>query len=368
MSATESRPGNHVSQAAPPKANPKDSMKSTWRFGDRSQWTAYHWVVELMGLYHWDPKRPVPVHEKSDKVPYVPQWTAHGWILFHAAVPLAIHQAWASATGTNMPALLAVVYYTAAFLAVVVLELREIRRLGHAHGFLDGDVHDRDGIPDIGVARVVMAGPKTAGGRMAMAVLLTYRVSESPADVMSSWNWWAWLFFQIGLYGIVLDFWFYWYHRAMHETGFLWKFHRTHHLSKHPNPSLAAYADEGQEFFDMVGVPFMTFVTFRAFGVPLDFYSWWICHQYVAFTEFGGHSGLRLHIGTASTFGWLLKYFNMELLVEDHDLHHRTGWRKSHNYGKQTRVWDRIFGTCGERIELKESNIDYANPAPLSLL
>lgn len=38
-----------------------------------------------------------------------------------------------------------------------------------------------------------------------------------------------------------------------------------------------------------------------------------------------------------------LRPFGMELAVEDHDLHHRFG-RSGTNFGKQTRVWDKIFG------------------------
>ncbi|KAK2592619.1 hypothetical protein QQS21_009684 [Conoideocrella luteorostrata] len=364
MSTTTRMMADSEATKAPPS---KDSMKSTWRFGDRSQWTIHHWIIELLYAYHWDPALPIPVHKKSDKIPYVSQLSIHVWILFHAAIPLAIHQAWVSFTGIPVPAAVAFGFYTLAFLAIVIRELAQIRRLGHAYGFLDGDVHDRDGIPDVGVAKVLMTGPKTVGGRMMMAVLMTYSSSESPADAMSSWAWWSWLVVQIGLYGIFLDFWFYWYHRAMHDVGFLWRFHRTHHLTKHPVPTLAAYADEVQEMFDMVGIPFMTWLTFRVFGIPLDFYSWWICHQYIAFTEFGGHSGLRLHIQAASTLSWLLEYFNMELVIEDHDLHHRKGWRSSHNYGKQTRFWDTLFRTCHPRIESAASNVDYENPVYISL-
>jgi sterol desaturase/sphingolipid hydroxylase (fatty acid hydroxylase superfamily) len=40
----------------------------------------------------------------------------------------------------------------------------------------------------------------------------------------------------------------------------------------------------------------------------------------------------------------------MELCVEDHDLHHRLG-KSGMNYGKQTRIFDRIFGTTSERVE-----------------
>ena len=56
-----------------------------------------------------------------------------------------------------------------------------------------------------------------------------------------------------------------------------------------------------------------------------------------------------------------MRLFDAELVIEDHDLHHRKGWRKSFNYGKQTRIWDRVFGTCTNRIEAVPSNIDYGN-------
>jgi sterol desaturase/sphingolipid hydroxylase (fatty acid hydroxylase superfamily) len=106
----------------------------------------------------------------------------------------------------------------------------------------------------------------------------------------------------------------------------------------------------------------------QALGIPLDFYSWWICHQYVAFTEVWGHSGLRVYLTTPSTLSWLLQLLRAEIVVEDHDLHHRRGWRKSHNYGKQTRVWDRLFGTTTDRIESLPSNTDYDHVAHMPIL
>lgn len=153
----------------------------------------------------------------------------------------------------------------------------------------------------------------------------------------------------------------------MHDINDLWRFHRTHHLTKHPNMLLTAYADHEQEFFDMVGIPLMTYATLKLAGLPMGFYGWWVCHQYIAFTEVLGHSGLRVHGAAASTLSWLLEYFDCNIVIEDHDLHHREGWRKSHNYGKQTRVWDRVFGTCHDRIESNKENVDYENPAVLPL-
>lgn len=349
-----------------PPVSAKDSMKSTWRTSDRREWTVHHRILDAANAYSEDVDREVPVHPMTDKIPHVSSLSQHVWILAHAAAVLAFHQAFVSATGIQLPWWAAVLYYTAGFLGTVIREVYTIRTLGHRYGFLDGAAK-RDGIPDSGVTKVVGAGWKTTGGRMLLAAMLVYNEKETPLQAMKSPSWWVWLPFQIGMYGVVLDFWFYWYHRAMHDIDGLWQFHRRHHLTKHPNPMLAAYADDVQEFFDMVGIPFMTYLTFRAFGIPLGFYDWFICHQYIAFTEAGGHSGLRLHIQAATPFEPILNYFNAEIVIEDHDLHHRKGWKKSHNYGKQTRLWDRVFGTCFDRIESKASNIDYKNTATIPL-
>ena len=167
-----------------------------------------------------------------------------------------------------------------------------------------------------------------------------------------------WFPLQLGVYPIVLDFWFYWYHRLMHEVDFLWRYHRTHHLTKHPNPLLTLYADLEQELFDIAGIPLLAYFSLRLMGFPMGFYDWWIGHQYVVFAELAGHSGLRLYAVPPNTLSWPLRMVHGELIIEDHDLHHRRGWKRSYNYGKQTRLWDRIFGTCGPRIECYDANID----------
>lgn len=61
-----------------------------------------------------------------------------------------------------------------------------------------------------------------------------------------------------------------------------------------------------------------------------------------------GHSGVRSYWGHPILF-WL-RYIDADGIVEDHDTHHRFG-KSGKNYGKQSRFWDKIFGTVGERIE-----------------
>ncbi|THC96941.1 hypothetical protein EYZ11_003602 [Aspergillus tanneri] len=101
-------------------------------------------------------------------------------------------------------------------------------------------------------------------------------------------------------------------------------------------------------------------------GLPVGFYEWHICQLYVIFAEVASQSGLRLHESSPNPLTWFMCWFGEELVIEDHDLHHRKGWKKSYNYGKQTRVWDRVFSTSTP-IECASENIDYENSAPTPL-
>ncbi|EHA22524.1 hypothetical protein ASPNIDRAFT_127650, partial [Aspergillus niger ATCC 1015] len=90
------------------------------------------------------------------------------------------------------------------------------------------------------------------------------------------------------------------------------------------------YADTVQETFDIVVIHLMTFGSMELLGLPIPSMN-------------GG--GLRAEATAVNPMTWLVRMFDMELVIEDHDLHYRNGWRRSHNYGKQTRLWDRLFGT-----------------------
>ncbi|KHN98660.1 Fatty acid hydroxylase [Metarhizium album ARSEF 1941] len=338
------------------KIIPKHSMKSTWRTQERRQWGLAHWFFDVLGVLPTSLDRHVPVHQKSEKTPYLSDWQLHRWAMFHTAIPLIVHQLYAQYAGTNLSKPQAALFYGSAMLLTSIRELHVLREMGHRHGFLDGDTHERDGVPDGGVWKVIVSLLSTVSFRTLLFVLLAYRTAETPADVN-----WPWLPFEVGLYAIVLDFWFYWYHRLMHEMPGLWRFHRTHHLTKHPNPLLTLYADAVQEVLDIVGMPLLTYSSMKLAGMPMGFYELWISGAYVVFTELMGHSGLRVCGSTPNMFNSILRLVGAELTIEDHDLHHRKGWRVSGNYGKQTFLWDRIFGTCKDRMETRPANVDYAN-------
>ncbi|GAE00104.1 conserved hypothetical protein [Paecilomyces variotii No. 5] len=347
---------------AVPMRNPKDSMTSTWRRWDHSKWGFWHRFLDGLNVHHVELDKPVPVHQKSEKVPYAPEAQFHVWVLLHAAIPVALQQAYVSYTNHNLPPWAVWILYHVALTAIAVHQVHILRRLGHTYGFFDGDKHERDGVPDVGLWRTSRSLLSVMFFRPLMMIYFTYDINQYPSsiDLVS-------LPFKIGIYAIVLDFWFYWYHRLMHATESLWKFHRTHHLTKHPNPLLTSYADHEQEFFDIVGIPMMTYGTLKLLGMPFSFYDWWFACEYVVFTEVLGHSGLRMEATAINPLNFLLRILDMELVIEDHDLHHRQGWKKSHNYGKQTRVWDRLFGTTRPRIEGYKDNIDYVNTAKLPL-
>lgn len=348
-----------------PGPNPKDSMKMTWRYADKSTWTWKHKIIDFLDVHPTILNQAPPVFKKTDPIPALDAWEMHALILYQTATVFALHQAWVYLTGIHLGPIAAGIYYTIAFDVMVVREVKLIRTMAYVYGYLDGDAHPRDEIPDAGVNKIAGTLNKVTGARMILMILLTYRTGVTPLDDMADPKWWLWFIVEMAIYPIAIDLWFYWYHRAMHDIPGLWQFHRTHHLTKHPNALMSAYADNVQEFFDIAGIPILAYFTLKAMGFHMGFYDWYLAQQYVAFTEAGGHSGLRIHFTPPNPLHPVLEYFGMELALEDHDLHHRKGWRSSFNYGKQTRVWDRIFGTCTDRIESVASNVDYKNKATL---
>ncbi|CAI7649982.1 unnamed protein product [Penicillium manginii] len=136
--------------------NPKDSMKSTWRT-DKSQWGIPHKILNHANVFHSDLTRPIPIHAKTDKLPHLPDWQSHRWILLHASIPLALHQIWLHFTSTPFHPIIAFIFYYQASRFFAFRQLRSMRELGHQYGYLDGDKHDRDGVPDVGVGKTLLS-------------------------------------------------------------------------------------------------------------------------------------------------------------------------------------------------------------------
>lgn len=336
-------------------------MKSTWR-GDKTQWGFAHNFLNFLDAFHTVDGKDVPIHAKTDKLPYLTEWSCHLWILAHAAWPMLLQQVFIWTTGRDLHPIGAYLLYTVAMQVNSIHEVKILRRLGYRYGYLDGDKHARDEVPDVGVGKTLASLELTTSIRPMLALVFAWR---SKGALQLSW----WLPVELALYSVVLDGFFYLYHRSCHELDNLWQYHRTHHLTKHPNPLLSSYADHEQEFLEIALIPLLSWAVLKyVFQLPMGFHDWWICHEYIIFAEAFGHSGLRIYSTTPGTASPFLKAIGAELVIEDHDLHHRKGWRKSQNYGKQTRFWDKLFGTCGKRIEVTPETVDMSMSFNMPLL
>lgn len=345
-----------------------DSMKSTWRTWNHRDWSPIHWGFHLIGAHPKDLNRRIPVFSKTDKVPYVPQWSSQIFVGFYCLLPMLVHQLYLHYMQQAPRPVLIYLIYTAGIHVMNIAIVHSLRRLAHTCGFLDSEaVPERADIPDVGVWKVALSSFKTLHLRMATTTFITSASITEPFDLLKDGHRLATAFVKVGIYCIVLDFWYYLYHRAMHDVSWLWKYHRTHHLSKHPNMLMTGYADPEQEVFDIFIVPLFTYGSMSVLGLPLSFHEWYFCHMYILFGELWGHCGVRIHYSAPNPLHYLLNAFDADLSHEDHDLHHRYGYRHSTNYGKQTRVWDRVFGSCRERIETKEDNVDYNKPVHIPL-
>ncbi|CAO1633461.1 unnamed protein product [Sympodiomycopsis kandeliae] len=339
----------------------RTSWKQTWRQRNGklspNSWNFSTYIINLFKAY------PLPDNgdtvsvtaeaiKRHPKIPKLKRRDANLWTFPRAVAPVILHWLYWQLTGDVGHPMMAFLYYVVCFKATGISTIRLWHQLGQEYGYLDGE-KKRDGVPDDSAVKIFVSLLNTSIGRSLMLILLSYDRALAPT---LGWN----LILQVGMYPIILDFWFYIYHRSMHESNFLWKFHRTHHLTKHPNTILTLFADAEQELFDIIVMPVLTYLTMSQIPLlQMNFYEWWVCSMYQATIEIGGHSGVRIFVGPFIAGLGLLEPIGMGLIIEDHDLHHRKGYKTSGNYGKQTRVWDRLFGTIIPREECIEGQVDF---------
>jgi hypothetical protein len=179
-------------------------MKSTWRRHPEN----WHFPHKLFNFFDVQPtylNRDPPVYSKDTPVPYLADWESWRWVIFHASIPLLLHQAIYSFTGYNFGHVAAFAWYSIWFKLIGIHEMRKLRDMGYVWGYLDGDKHARDEIPDVRVGRVLVSVVATTTLRSIMSVYVTYDPKAPPSTI----TWW-WLPLELGLYSVVLDFWFYW--------------------------------------------------------------------------------------------------------------------------------------------------------------
>lgn len=319
----------------------------SWKFEPREKLSYYQRALMDRGVLFPSSKEADLPHSKG-KVAVYPVWQQLMWLLPRAVFPILVRGLFMKFTGWTVHPAAMYVLLLAYNLTVLRAFYRLLRGLVLQHGYLDGEV-ERDSATPEACKRIMIELRQGLTMRPLMVMALSYDRNAMP-DLS------LWLPVQLCIFTMLVDFFYYWVHRLTHETDFLWSFHRRHHTTKHPTAYLLGFADEPQELFDLLGSPVLAYMLY-----PLNFdalYMWTLCFNMI---EIMGHSGLRIYYPTVLT-GAFLRPFGCELVIEDHDLHHRFGWRDSFNYGKQTKLWDALFGTCGDRIETNDDNIDWSKP------
>lgn len=133
---------------------------------------------------------------------------------------------------------------------------------------------------------------------------------------------------------ILLDLFLFWWHRALHEAPFLWRFHEVHHLDEHLDTTSAIRFHCGEIFLATVvrtvvivllAVPFSSVVLFESLVL--------------IFTLFH-HSNIALPPRFESALSKII------VTPSIHWVHHRAVRADTDsNYGTIFSVWDRLFQT-----------------------
>jgi len=139
-----------------------------------------------------------------------------------------------------------------------------------------------------------------------------------------------------GLIGwFVGTFVFYWWHRARHDSHFLWRVcHQIHHSPSRIEAVTAFYKHPIEVAADSIIASALLFLVLGASPAGAAWYN-----VFAAFGEYFYHSNLR----TPHWVGYFLQR------PEHHSIHHQLDVHKF-NYGDIT-WWDRMFGTFQEADE-----------------
>ena len=143
------------------------------------------------------------------------------------------------------------------------------------------------------------------------------------------------VFYLIGsilLMILLHDAYFYWTHKLMHSSKWLYQFHKIHHQSHAPTP-WAAFAFHPVEALISLGIiPLIIFI------IPI------LPFALILFLTFMTLYNVLVHLGH-ETFPESSIYhpiWKLQNTTTNHDLHHQIG---RSNYGFYFSAWDRIMGT-----------------------
>lgn len=206
-------------------------------------------------------------------------------------------------------------YAIPVFIVLMVLEHLWTRRL-KVRGY---ETRDTVASLAMGVGNVIIS--LTRAGVAAALMLFLYEHRLWTVD--SSLGGWA-------LTLLAEDFAYYWFHRASHESRFLWAAHVNHHSSQRYNLSTALRQSWTTPFTTLLfywPLPLLGFhpaMILTATSLSL-IYQFWI------------------HTECIDRLGWFEKFFNTP---SHHRVHHGANTEYlDRNHGGILIIWDRLFGT-----------------------
>lgn len=227
------------------------------------------------------------------------------------------------------------------------------------HDFVQGLLHIRD-VDQIGILLALIgvdvgltwllrkkyyaATDSACSVAMALLYALTIAVSAGTVLVALYWvhahaifdlDWSTSLALILAAY-VIVDFAFYWYHRAIHEVRFGWAAHVGHHSSQKFNVGTAlrsSFVEAWLEPLMLVPVVFIGIDPVMAIALMSinHLYQYWLHTQ---------------HIGKLGPIEWVMN------TPSHHRVHHGTNLQYcDRNYAGTFIIWDRLFGTFEPEVE-----------------
>jgi sterol desaturase/sphingolipid hydroxylase (fatty acid hydroxylase superfamily) len=137
---------------------------------------------------------------------------------------------------------------------------------------------------------------------------------------------------SVGVFLLIYDFFYYWWHRAQHATPWLWAVHELHHAERHVNVTTSARHHWLEESIRVFVVLLPMSLLFRLDGPSVS-----AVFTLAMFFGYFIHLNLRLELGLfTSVFGGP-QYHRLHHSIESQ--HHNL------NFAALFPIWDRLFGT-----------------------
>merc|ERR1719167_1459713 len=144
-----------------------------------------------------------------------------------------------------------------------------------------------------------------------------------------------------------VEFCYYWWHRASHETGLMWAAHSIHHSSEDFNMTTSA-----RNTWTMRPFMWIFFVSLAYLGLPPSIF---LIHQQLSFVwaAWTHNETVPKLSKVIPGLGHVIEY--IMITPSHHRVHHGANkWCIDKNYGQTFIIFDRLFGTFAEERDDEE--------------